>query len=207
MINHNEYLTPDELDNENTLVLYALNQQTRSGDCSEKDSEDTFEQARTNAWRALHGMSQEEAYKQYISLISAIKSAKGWSQKMSLLQSLELDVPGYSESHDISEILSAVRQGNTETLVKLIEERDLDQLNSEGTGALHIAVDEDKEEIVKMLLNGGANVNLKDSWGMTPLHYACELQNTRLIQILLESGGDPSMLTMRVSVLHWSIVK
>lgn len=193
MINHSEYLTSDELDNENALVLYALNQQIHSGDCSAEDSEDPLDQARTNAWRALHGMTQEEAYKQYVSLITAIKSAKGWSHKMSLLQSLELDAPEYSEGHDISEMLSVIHQDNIEALAELIENRDLDQMSREGTGALHTAVDEDKEEIVKMLLNGGANVNLKDSWGMTPLHYACELQNSRLIQILLESGGDPSI--------------
>ncbi|XP_053167318.1 ankyrin repeat domain-containing protein 22 [Hemicordylus capensis] len=49
------------------------------------------------------------------------------------------------------------------------------------------------ENLIKLLLRAGANVNATDNLGRTPLHYACEMKNESIIPLLLEAGGDPSI--------------
>lgn len=51
----------------------------------------------------------------------------------------------------------------------------------------HLQVDdsEGNEEIVKVLLNAGANVNQFDSYGITPIHLACNAQREEIIKLLI----------------------
>ncbi len=56
-----------------------------------------------------------------------------------------------------------------------------------GESALHIAND---KEIVNLLIDLGADVNLKDKKGFTPLYYACMKRNPGKVKILLENGAD-----------------
>ncbi|CAD7288832.1 hypothetical protein LMG7974_01175 [Campylobacter majalis] len=45
---------------------------------------------------------------------------------------------------------------------------------------------------VKFLINSGANVNYKNSFGKTALFYAVELKDANLVKILLENGANPN---------------
>ena len=45
--------------------------------------------------------------------------------------------------------------------------------------------------IAKVLLQGGARVNMKDSAGDTPLHYASTCGSSDIVQLLLSAGADP----------------
>ena len=44
-------------------------------------------------------------------------------------------------------------------------------------------------EIVELLLKIGVNANQKHS-GLRPLHYACDIGNLKIVEILLENGAD-----------------
>ena len=55
---------------------------------------------------------------------------------------------------------------------------------------LHCAVDEGHEEVVKLLLECGANVNAQDKYGETVLHCAVEKGHGKVIKLLLECGAN-----------------
>lgn len=52
----------------------------------------------------------------------------------------------------------------------------LDAQNRCGQTALHIACNNCKEQLVKMLLKAGADVNKADISGDCPIHYACKVR-------------------------------
>ena len=56
--------------------------------------------------------------------------------------------------------------------------------------ALRIASKEGHVELVEMLLNNGANVNAKNSYGVTALHIASREGHTDIVAMLLEKGAD-----------------
>ncbi len=65
------------------------------------------------------------------------------------------------------------------------------QTKSTGDTLLHIAIQEaDFETVKRLIVEYGANVNLKNNSEYTPLHYACNSGNAALVDILLSHGAD-----------------
>ncbi|KAJ7283902.1 ankyrin repeat-containing domain protein [Mycena rebaudengoi] len=64
----------------------------------------------------------------------------------------------------------------------------LDWSNVHGKTALHIAALKGHEELVRMLCDFEADVNLSDNKGNTPLHYASSWGHNSVVQILIERG-------------------
>ena len=51
---------------------------------------------------------------------------------------------------------------------------------------LHFAVEYSDLDTVELLVNSGANVNVRDSFGNTPLHKAAELDKVDIVELLLQ---------------------
>ncbi|KAJ2920089.1 hypothetical protein MD484_g360, partial [Candolleomyces efflorescens] len=64
----------------------------------------------------------------------------------------------------------------------------LDWSNVHGKTALHIAAIRGNEELVRMLCDLEADVNLADNIGNTPLHYASSWGHVTIVQLLIERG-------------------
>jgi len=64
----------------------------------------------------------------------------------------------------------------------------LDWANIEGKTALHVAAMKGNEELVQMLCDLGADVDLADNDGNTPLHYASAWGHITIVQLLIERG-------------------
>lgn len=62
----------------------------------------------------------------------------------------------------------------------------------ESLTALHFAAREAREDLVRVLLAAGADVNAQDSLGYTPLHHVVTAANSEptLVSLLLEHGAD-----------------
>ena len=66
-----------------------------------------------------------------------------------------------------------------------------DDMNQPGDMTpLHMACFKEFVEIAKVLLQNGADPNIKDSFGLTPLHIACMRGNMQLIELLEKHNAD-----------------
>ena len=90
-------------------------------------------------------------------------------------------------------LLNAVIDGNVATVRRLLNS-DVDvncKSTVDGRTPLHIASVFPRQEIVTILLDMGAAINLKDDDGRTPLHLAAGGGHYDVAKILLEHGADP----------------
>jgi hypothetical protein len=62
-----------------------------------------------------------------------------------------------------------------------------------GESLLHLAVQNNAVNVINVLLNNQANINIIDNKGNTPLHYATQLSNQDIIQLLLEKGANTNI--------------
>jgi len=59
-----------------------------------------------------------------------------------------------------------------------------------GMGLLHWACDGDKLDVVKHLLDKGADINILDADNQTPLHYASSCGNAEIVKCLLQHRAN-----------------
>ena len=119
-------------------------------------------------------------------------------------------------------IIEATISGDVQAARRILADGaipDLAELNS----VLFIAVEHMYPEIVRLLLSHGADVNVKDEFGTTPLHLALDSEvehskylydvegievppTTEISEILLELGADISAETERGETpLQWAV--
>ena len=78
-------------------------------------------------------------------------------------------------------------------------------IDHNGETALHIAAENGNHGIVKLLLNLGSNVNIRDFIGQTPLMKAARNGHSNIIRFLLEKNAKEDILCARGwSALMWA---
>ncbi len=68
-----------------------------------------------------------------------------------------------------------------------------DQASSDGTTALHWAVQQERVPAVESLIAAGANVNAKNRYGITPIVLAATTGNAAITRALLKAGADTNV--------------
>ncbi|XP_053806888.1 acyl-CoA-binding domain-containing protein 6 isoform X1 [Vidua chalybeata] len=66
-------------------------------------------------------------------------------------------------------------------------------LGIQGRALLHWACDRGHKELVSVLLQNAADVNIQDGEGQTALHYAATCEFLDIVELLLQSGADPGL--------------
>src|SRR5215467_2943013 len=76
-----------------------------------------------------------------------------------------------------------------------------------GDTALMFAVRAGDVSSVKLLLAAGANVNDADAWGVSATVLAAHAGYSELVDLLLEKGAEPNLVTAGFSALHIAIMR
>jgi ankyrin repeat protein len=67
--------------------------------------------------------------------------------------------------------------------------------------ALHLAASEGHYEAAEFLIHAGANVNVMDRWGSTPLQDAITASHDRVAELLMKHGARVEKDTQQIQVL------
>lgn len=80
-------------------------------------------------------------------------------------------------------------------IVELISDKNtVNNKNDKGETALHIAVKNKDEKLIKLLINKDASINATTNIKATPLHYAASYADEGIINILVKQGADINAL-------------
>ncbi|XP_043936604.1 B-cell lymphoma 3 protein isoform X2 [Protopterus annectens] len=108
--------------------------------------------------------------------------------------------PMTSDRNGQTAIHLACEHHSTECLQKIMEHSsscvDLEKTNFEGFSPLHVSVNSGNKEIVNLLLEHGARIDVVDSKsGRTPLIHAVEKDDLEMVNLLIEHSANVNLQT------------
>ncbi|MHC4660816.1 MAG: ankyrin repeat domain-containing protein [Planctomycetota bacterium] len=113
-----------------------------------------------------------------------------------------------AEIFEITLLQCAVGRGDVDEVLERIEAGDdIDAMHGlNQLAALHCAVFEEHLNIVKILVEHGANINIRTTGGYTALNIACQVGCIDIVKYLCENGADiHSKSAAGISPLHTAI--
>lgn len=203
----------NQLEASQLLQFYGLYKQATVGPCN-TPKPSIFHmntRAKWNAWNNFGTMCKETAMKSYISKLDEIET--DWDQhgsskkkaKKPAWASVSMPMTECDDDDDEHNgektLIDHAKEGNFDEILALfsssitIEDESknfsINEYDADGLGAIHWAADRGHLQILDILLQYGANVNLidKDS-GQTALHYAISCGHVECIKILLKHGAN-----------------
>ncbi len=94
-------------------------------------------------------------------------------------------------------LIYAIQNAETKTVKALIEKADMNKVDGVGNSPIHFALQKNKDEIVDLLLEKGADVNVAGISGSIKSQTILNLAATRgrddLVKKLLEKNADPNI--------------
>jgi ankyrin repeat protein len=89
------------------------------------------------------------------------------------------------------EFLEAVKRGDLERVSALVEAdpKRVRVAGEHGKTGLHWAAELDRIEIARVLVDAGADIEARTTWGASPLEWASTMGGTRVAELLLERGA------------------
>jgi ankyrin repeat protein len=119
-----------------------------------------------------------------------LNSQNNWGYNpynIDLVQNNPYNIDLVQNSDGDTPLHDAIYENNIE-LVKTLDAY-LNIQNNNGDTPLHAAMYENFE-LVKILVDKGADLNIQDKWGMTPLHIACYEAKYEETAYLIDNGAD-----------------
>jgi ankyrin repeat protein len=99
---------------------------------------------------------------------------------------------GVSASAD-TRLADAAKRADWAAVRELTNKADVDAKRADGSTALHWAVYHDDLETVRALLGTGADIAVRNRYGVAPISVACTNGSPAVVQALLEAGADANM--------------
>ena len=97
----------------------------------------------------------------------------------------------YSHRPLSQQLYYAALNGHTEEVVRLLwRGADPNWQNESGWTALHVACILNRHQMLTVLVNSNANINIKDSYKNTPLHIACRDGSFECVPLLFGANCD-----------------
>jgi ankyrin repeat protein len=93
------------------------------------------------------------------------------------------------QAYSFDQLITAIQKNNID-LIRTLINNDNVNLHKNGTTPLHHASSIGNTEVVKLLIEKGADINVKNNFGSTPLHYASNEGNTEVVKLLIDNGAD-----------------
>ncbi len=89
-------------------------------------------------------------------------------------------------------LMFAAEKGHLTTVQALLSapQIDINAKKTDGVTALIVATNNRKDDVVKALIDHGANVNITDNYGWSPLMFAAEKGHLTIMQALLDKNAD-----------------
>lgn len=193
------------------LSFYSLYKQATVGKCNVPRPSffDFVGKLKWDAWNKLGDMSKEDAMRKYIETTDANIPNDKPKPKTEAGAAAEdqADAPdkpkgmswavfskpqGAAEDGD-KDVWDYAANGETDKVLEILKkEKTVDIVGEEDRTPFMIAVDRGHVALAEALLERGADVNHKDSDGLTALHYACLCENPEMIRMLIKKGADES---------------
>ena len=106
----------------------------------------------------------------------------------------------------MKELIQSIRANDIITVRRLLDQspEQVKESNEYGTTPLHEAAEKGNMEIVKLILDCGAEVDAKDKYLHTPLFKAVWFRHLEVVALLLKNGADIQIRDQNEhSLLHW----
>ena len=102
-----------------------------------------------------------------------------------MILDLGAELDAVSEDRGYTAVMDAVWRGNEKITKFLISKgANLNTINKEGQNNLILAVGANRESLVKLLAENGADPDVKDMMGMSAYNYAVLFKKQKLVEIL-----------------------
>ncbi|MCK9336353.1 MAG: ankyrin repeat domain-containing protein [Arcobacteraceae bacterium] len=86
----------------------------------------------------------------------------------------------------------AIYQGDKSKVELLLKTYDIDSTTKVGLTPLHIAIKKRDIDLIKYLLDQGADIEAQDDKGFSPLYYAVVMNHIPIATLLLSQGANPN---------------
>ena len=103
----------------------------------------------------------------------------------------------------LHELLS---NGDLKEIEKFLYKYGINSVDRDGRTLLMTAVTERKNEIVKLIIEAGGDVNAQDYQGLSALHFAAFCDNDTAARMLLDAGADINGKDEQGNTPMWRLV-
>jgi acyl-CoA-binding protein len=178
--------------------LYAFYKQAITGDAPVDFDEPS---GKLVAWQYLRGMSRYRAQLEYVNFLDCAcpewreESSEdptlisAWASGSVPLQAIGEDLVGVDNSTG-GIMCEKAATGDSNALKEMLKTHPVDTRDEDGMTCLHWAADRGHIDIVRMLLDSHASINVQDNDGNTPLHIAFYADQTEVVDLLRSRGAD-----------------